>query len=342
MPFEEIINHIKWPALFFFVLVIIIFICKDQLRQSFSRIEIFEFQSRNRKFKIKFGERVREAKVQAREIEKMTSTSGIIQPKEQIAEYPKHSSRELVLEAWGAMKQTVYNACSTLGIHLTPATGISAAVGRLLNSNAIDDDMASLLGSLDMMGHELSKDTGLKPQEDDAVGYKQLANIAVDWMMMSILSPPQPEEEEETKEPIVKEPARDTVVGGYFQPPRPDQPAAILVGIGGPVEGQRFAIEKEQYQIGSAADNDLCIPNDDYVSGRHAALYYENDSLLLADLKSRNGTYLNDQRVTEGALRVRSGDRIQIGESVLQITEVRGTLEGRSGENQTAEPGPVP
>jgi adenylate cyclase len=64
--------------------------------------------------------------------------------------------------------------------------------------------------------------------------------------------------------------------------------------------------------LGRAVGNDVVLV-DDRVSRRHATLHTQGaHELWLIDLGSRNGTYLNDRRVSQPT-RVRDGDTIQIG-----------------------------
>ena len=56
------------------------------------------------------------------------------------------------------------------------------------------------------------------------------------------------------------------------------------------------------------------------VSRRHALLVVEGDDVVLADDRSRNGTWLNDERVTRAP--VRDGDLIVIGDSRMHLVEV--------------------
>ena len=132
------------------------------------------------------------------------------------------------------------------------------------------------------------------------------------------------------------------VVGEYYLQPQTGRPTAWLIGIEGHVRGQRYPIDKAHYRIGSKTDNDLCIKGDEYVSGNHAYLRYEQGSLYLFDKGSRNGTYLNSQRVAETPHVVRLGDRIRVGESVLQIADSPGSSDsgagsgtGKGGETST-------
>ncbi len=66
--------------------------------------------------------------------------------------------------------------------------------------------------------------------------------------------------------------------------------------------------------IGRSNDNDVVI-NDPAVSGHHAKIEPVNNSYLLSDLRSRNGTFLNQQFIT--AQWLKPGDIISIGEHTL-------------------------
>lgn len=119
-----------------------------------------------------------------------------------------------------------------------------------------------------------------------------------------------------------------TQVSGYrFPVPEPGQPTAILIGVSGPVEGQHFSVEKELFHIGASPENDLYIAEDNYVSGNHAYIRYERGSLLIFDMNSRNGTLVNQDKVTDTGLVLSLGDRIHIGMSMFEVTKAQ----GRSG-----------
>ncbi len=113
---------------------------------------------------------------------------------------------------------------------------------------------------------------------------------------------------------------RKTLVGSpSFSTLNSDSPIATLVCLSGPQKGQRFSVEKELFHIGAKLDNDLCITQDEYVSGDHAYLRYENGSLLLFDKGSRNGTFVDDAQVADTGLVLKPGEQIRIGTSVFEV-----------------------
>ena len=60
------------------------------------------------------------------------------------------------------------------------------------------------------------------------------------------------------------------------------------------------------------------VLDDSYVSQVHARIFSKDDSYLLEDLGSTNGTYLNRQKVT-APTEVQRGDRVKIGRTVLEM-----------------------
>lgn len=69
--------------------------------------------------------------------------------------------------------------------------------------------------------------------------------------------------------------------------------------------------------IGRTGDNHIVI-DDTFASSNHAIIAWRDDAWWVEDLDSHNGTFLNDEQITEPRLLV-SGDRIGIGETVLRF-----------------------
>ena len=77
-------------------------------------------------------------------------------------------------------------------------------------------------------------------------------------------------------------------------------------------------LDRDTFLIGRQSGADLVL-DDEFVSLRHARFTFEGDDLVVQDLRSTNGTYLNGVRVTRG--RVAEGDRILVGGSILKVVD---------------------
>jgi pSer/pThr/pTyr-binding forkhead associated (FHA) protein len=95
-----------------------------------------------------------------------------------------------------------------------------------------------------------------------------------------------------------------------------------LVILNGINQGQRIPVTKPVTRIGRERHNDIRV-EDDGVSRSHSEIIRRGDRLVLKDLGSTNGTFLNDKRVEEAVLS--DGDRVIIGDTVLlfQLVEER-------------------
>ncbi len=74
--------------------------------------------------------------------------------------------------------------------------------------------------------------------------------------------------------------------------------------------------------LGRGKDADVSIPDASSLSRRHATLTYRIESVILEDLGSTNGTFVNDVRIEEPTL-LRSGDRFQIGSVHFKFLQER-------------------
>jgi pSer/pThr/pTyr-binding forkhead associated (FHA) protein len=86
--------------------------------------------------------------------------------------------------------------------------------------------------------------------------------------------------------------------------------ATTLVGLDGALAGQRIAIPPAGLTVGRETDNTLVVP-DLSVSRHHARVALENGALVVYDLNSTNGVYVNEQRVQRQALK--AGDIVRFG-----------------------------
>ncbi len=69
--------------------------------------------------------------------------------------------------------------------------------------------------------------------------------------------------------------------------------------------------------IGRSAACDVTL-DDTFVSSQHARLSRTDSGLVVTDLGSTNGTYVDRQRVTT-PLTLRRGSRLQVGSTVLEV-----------------------
>jgi pSer/pThr/pTyr-binding forkhead associated (FHA) protein len=296
-------------------LVAVVIVFRNELREKIGKLKRLGFSIGNWKVDADFEEDLAKVRPQGKSEIFSHSASRPLRSAQKTIDFEKQSARDVVLEAWSALKQSVYNACAARGISLTPATTIEEAIRRLGESDGIDTEIRGLIASLDKLGGQLASSKGFKPDEDAARDYKQVADSLMDWMMSNVFRPPPPPPPPSPP----SEPRRATMVGGNFVQPRQGSPTAALVGVSGPVRGQRFSIDKPRYRLGRNPNNDLRITSDDSVSGDHAYLRYEKGDLFLSDQGSLNGTFLNEQRITGAPLMVRHGDRIRLGESVFEV-----------------------
>ena len=94
------------------------------------------------------------------------------------------------------------------------------------------------------------------------------------------------------------------------------QPRLIITR--GTGEGQIFNLSGESaLSIGRAPTNDIPL-NDTAVSGEHCRVRPEEGAFVLHDLKSTNGTFVNEKRVTRH--RLSEGDVVRVGETQIQFT----------------------
>ena len=75
-----------------------------------------------------------------------------------------------------------------------------------------------------------------------------------------------------------------------------------------------FTVDKEAVQLGRVADNDIVLP-DPNVSRVHARVMRRGDSFVITDLDSTNGTWVNEERVSEAELA--DNDVVRLGSARL-------------------------
>jgi diguanylate cyclase (GGDEF)-like protein len=78
-----------------------------------------------------------------------------------------------------------------------------------------------------------------------------------------------------------------------------------------------YALKAGKNTLGRGPDNDIVIV-DDSVSRQHAEIDCQADRLVLRDLGSKNGTFVNQARISRAHL-LKSGDQIHIGQRLVRL-----------------------
>lgn len=99
--------------------------------------------------------------------------------------------------------------------------------------------------------------------------------------------------------------------------PQPQQQRTALVGSLTPDMNPDIshALLESEYTIGRAPENSIPIA-DGSVSSKHARLYQKDGGFFLEDLGSRNGSYVNGERVAEPRL-LADGDLVRFGKVLM-------------------------
>jgi len=105
-----------------------------------------------------------------------------------------------------------------------------------------------------------------------------------------------------------------TVARGEDAVVKPGERRPYLLVLSGTGIGRSLRIEKRSYTIGRAADADFRL-DDEGISRHHAkVVVLAHDVVLLKDLGSTNGTFVNDQQIEAHPLA--EGDRVQLGATI--------------------------
>jgi serine/threonine protein kinase len=96
--------------------------------------------------------------------------------------------------------------------------------------------------------------------------------------------------------------------------------------VAGPQTGRSFTFDQhDTFMIGRSEDAQFCLPHDRFFSRHHCLLEIAPPQAFIRDLGSTYGTFVNGMRVDTAYLK--SGDRIQGGETVLEVDVTTGLEE---------------
>jgi hypothetical protein len=104
--------------------------------------------------------------------------------------------------------------------------------------------------------------------------------------------------------------------------------------------GKRFPLTDGAVSIGRSSQNNISLPSvEKSVSGHHAIVYKSPERILIQDLQSTNGTYVNDIKINEKELS--PGDEIGFGKAGPRLKLIESEKElsaGQKGQAQQSSP----
>ena len=89
-------------------------------------------------------------------------------------------------------------------------------------------------------------------------------------------------------------------------------PGPELRVIGGPADGTTIPFGDEPFVIGRGQEAAGRLGDDPELSRRHARVYKQSGRVIVEDLGSMNGTFVNGRRIDEPTV-VSGGDSIEVG-----------------------------
>src|SRR5438094_151582 len=97
---------------------------------------------------------------------------------------------------------------------------------------------------------------------------------------------------------------------------RPVGKEACMVVIYGMDLGKKYNLDQATIILGRSSKTDIQIDQES-VSRNHAKIINNGKSILIRDLGSTNGTYVNDELIDEHVLR--DGDLVKIGRTIFKF-----------------------
>ncbi|MFY9268930.1 MAG: FHA domain-containing protein [Candidatus Manganitrophaceae bacterium] len=104
--------------------------------------------------------------------------------------------------------------------------------------------------------------------------------------------------------------------------PRKSLPCLVIIS--GKNLGRKYLLDQRQMIVGRGLESQIAL-DEMTVSRAHAEFYRKNNQMMVKDLNSKNGIYVNDIKVIGSALK--DGDIIRIGDTVFKFVG-GGNIEG--------------
>jgi class 3 adenylate cyclase len=120
----------------------------------------------------------------------------------------------------------------------------------------------------------------------------------------------------------------------------PRRPLAFIVRVDDDSAETRVAIDGPAFSIGRETDNNLALPEDRTISRHHCTIRQIGDELVVEDLHSTNGTFVNGHRI-EGTVPLQPPTSLMVGHTKLAIVgnpdSVTGQVEAVMQNTYTAQ-----
>ena len=97
-----------------------------------------------------------------------------------------------------------------------------------------------------------------------------------------------------------------------------ENPTLTVTFLNGPFQGQQRRFERFPVVFGLAPESDLTLPHDNQISRKHVRVRRAVKGLVVEDMRSQNGTFLEDFRLTT-PLSFTSARVIRIGRTLLHL-----------------------
>lgn len=98
--------------------------------------------------------------------------------------------------------------------------------------------------------------------------------------------------------------------------PHPEVPTKLVVVEPKEHRGRQFDLPDEVL-VGRSPSCQVRL-DDNYVSSTHARIWRQDGLVMIEDLGSTNGTWVNKRRV-DGRVALERGDRLQLGKTILEL-----------------------
>ena len=82
--------------------------------------------------------------------------------------------------------------------------------------------------------------------------------------------------------------------------------------------GEKIALKQDRVVIGRHPECEITLETG-AASRHHAQIIHEGDAYFLEDVGSRNGTFLNGERIGGNRVQLNSGDRVNICDAVFRF-----------------------